>query len=97
MMRNLSFGALLFAAFQLIQFFLNTNNFQYLIVSAIAVVVMIITHQRAKRFDEWSYGNVFLQALAYGTNLQEFLENDKPAWNTEKNIPKQGKRSKERN
>lgn len=84
MMRNLSFGAFLFALLLLIQFLLNTHILQYLIMCLIAVVVMIITYQRAKRFDEWSYGNVFLQAMAYGSNLQEFLENSTPSWKTEK-------------
>ena len=80
MMRNFSFGAFLFALLQLVQFFVQKNSPHYLALCAAGLVAMVIAHHRAKRFDEWSYGNIFLQALAYGSNLKEFLENESPAW-----------------
>jgi len=96
MMRNLSFGAFLFAVLQLVQFLFHTNVLLNLIPCLIAFFVMIITYQRSKRFDEWSYGDIYLQALAYGPNLKEFLKNEKPAWDPEKKVFERGKKLKER-
>ena len=90
MMRNFSFGSLLYAALQLTEFFLQTDVYYHLLLGALAVGVGVLTWKRARRFDEWNYRSIFTQALAYGSNLKEFLENPNPAWRT-------GIKSKENN
>ncbi len=89
MMRNLSFGSLLYAALQLMEFILQTNSYYHILLGLLAIGVSILTWRRARRFDEWNYRSIYSQALAYGSNLKDFLENSTPAWS----VKEQAKRT----
>ncbi len=86
MMRNFSFGLLLYGLIQLLYFIGQTNNWYHLPLFIIGVAVSYLTFKRAKRFDEWYYRTIYSQALIYGSNLKEFLENPTPAWHSAKNL-----------
>jgi hypothetical protein len=86
MMRNLSFGGFLYAVVQLIGFILQTQEFFRIGLLLFGVTVGLLGYQRARRFDEWYYRTIYSQALVYGKNLKEFLENSTPAWNPPKDI-----------
>jgi hypothetical protein len=86
MMRNFSFVAFLNAALQLTQFLKEPLALQHMVFCLISLVVMTLTHRRARRFDDWNYRAIYSQALAYGPNLQEFLGNSIPQWKQKKTI-----------
>ncbi len=83
MMRNFSFAAFLYALVQFALFLEQNSSTQYLVFSLLSLLVMYLTYRRSRRFDEWNYRAIYSQALAYGSNLKEFLENQTPAWHAE--------------
>ena len=95
MMRGFSFAAMLYAILSLLQFLIHTDVIQYLIFCTLSLIIAVLTHKRSRRFDEWSYRVTYSQALAYGSNLKEFLENSIPEWKPEENF-RSKKKKKER-
>ena len=80
MLRNFTFGAVLFSLLQLVQFFRDTNSFYFLAFCALALLTAYFLHRRAWQFDEWLFRNLYLDALVYGNSLKEVLENSEPKW-----------------
>lgn len=98
MMRNLSFGGLLYAVMQLVAIALNMQDIYRIMLVFLGLIIGWLGLQRAKRFDEWYYRTIYTQALMYGSNLKSFLENSVPEWNSynkkmfsRKKLPKQEK------
>lgn len=93
MMRNFSFGAILYSLIQFLHFLKQTSDWYHLLLLILGFVLSFLTYQRAKRFDEWYYRTIYSQALVYGSSLREFLENSTPAWKVqEKHVQKSLKR-----
>jgi len=80
MMKNISACAFLYGVLQLIHFIKHATSPQYLYICLLAVALTLITYKRARLFDEITYRIVYDQALAYGSDLQEFLNNSTPSW-----------------
>lgn len=95
MMRNLSCGGFLYAVVQLLGFILQTQDIYRIGLVVLGIMVALLGYQRAKRFDEWYYRTIYSQALMYGKNVKEFLENPTPAWNISKKQAPAEQKSKE--
>lgn len=80
MLRNISLGAFLYAVLQFSQLFIPTFAWQTLVLGLASLALSGLTFRQARRYDEWFYRTLFLQALAYGPTFKDFLENTSPAW-----------------
>ena len=83
MMKNISACAFLYGVLQLVQFIKQVTIPQYLYICLLAFALTLIAYKRARLFDEMTYRIIYDQALAYGSNLEEFLNNSTPSWKTE--------------
>lgn len=80
MLRNLSFGALMLAVLQLVEFLNNSQQAYHLVVCGLAILASYFLYNRSRRFDEWFFRTVYTQVLVYGGNIKDILRNSIPAW-----------------
>jgi hypothetical protein len=80
MLRNLSFGALILAILQMVEFFNNSKHTYHLGISCLVILAAYFLHNRSKRFDEWFFRTIYAQVLVYGENMKDILQNSTPAW-----------------
>lgn len=96
MMRNFSFAGFLYGLLQVVQFSQRIDHWYHLVLFVLGIVVGFLAYRRARRFDEWYYRTIYTQALVYGSNLKEFLENSTPMWKV-KQQPKRTQNKKLKN
>jgi hypothetical protein len=77
MMRNLSFGLLLFAMLQIAVFIINGYSLLAIILFFLSLLFSVITLRRSMRYDRWYYRAIFAGALIYGTSLLEIIDKEK--------------------
>jgi hypothetical protein len=73
MLRNVSFGFLLFCILQFVLFWQSSWSLQYLVVALTSLGISIIAIRRSEVFRERYYLNIFDAALCYGTSMEQIL------------------------
>lgn len=73
MLRNISFGFLLFSILQLAIFWKNNWEIQFLIIALLSFVVAIILIYRSKQFRKRYFQYFYSSALCYGTSIEQIL------------------------
>jgi hypothetical protein len=94
MLRNLSFGSLLSAVLQLVEFFNNSQQTYHLVVCGLAILAFYFLYNRSRRFDEWFFRTVYTEALVYGRNVKDIIQNSAPAWKEVVKIEKPHEKAK---
>jgi hypothetical protein len=85
MLRNVSFGFLLFCILQFVLFWQSSWSLQYLVVALTSLGISIIAIRRSEVFRERYYLNIYDAALCYGTSMEQILRFPMPEDN---NLPK---------
>lgn len=73
MLRNIAFGTLWLAFFQVIGYFL-LHETVYLVYSLVVFLLSIFSYLRSKEFRLWYFQGIYQASLEYGSNVEEVVE-----------------------
>ena len=74
MLRNISFGLLIFATVQLVQFFVNQYNIWNILICISSFFFSIIAGIESRKFDQWAISKAFETFVAEAIDPKSFVK-----------------------
>jgi hypothetical protein len=74
MLRNISFGLLLYALFQFVSFLLNGYLVEHLVFTLLAFVSALSAKRKSQMYNQWFYDSIYEIGLSHGSSVDKIIK-----------------------